>query len=321
MQAGVTKFRGQLPSARDLEQLQRQSPGLFDNGYFVLAAVQGAPAAARNQAAFAINLQRGGTAGQIVVVPKHPSSDARTRALGNRLRRMSDQFAASSRAEVAVGGPAGELTDFQSKTLSRLPWVVAGLAIAIAIVLMIALRAVLLPLVAVAFDVLAAGATFGVLALLFDGKNPPLGGPGYIDPMTLIETFTAVFGLSLVFLVLLLTRTREEYLATGDVQRGLSAGMRHTAAGATGVGFVMLAAVIPFASTQLILVRQLMVGVAIVVLLDVLIVRPVLMPAAVAVLGRRGWWPTWAGESDGETRPQLRLPRLHTPHRRRAQTP
>ena len=314
MQAGVAKFAGQLPSPKDLEKLQQQSPGLFDSGYFVLAAVQGAPPASRNEASFAVNLTRGGNAGQIVVVPKYAASDPRTQALATHLRKLSDTFASRAGAQVAVGGLGGQLGDFKSEINSRLWLGVAVLSIAVTLVLMIALRAVLLPIVAVAFNLLALGATFGLMKLLFTGDNPPFGGPGWVDSLARIETITAVFGLSLVFLVLLLTRIREEYLARGDLDRGLTEGMRHTAAAATGVGFVMLAAIIPFAASQLINVRQLMTGVAIVVLLDVLVVRPVLMPAAIKVLGRWAWWPTWA---PGE-RPRLPLHvrRPHLPHAR-----
>ena len=121
MQAKVHKFAGQLPSAKDLEQLQRDAPGLFDSGYFVLAAVEGAPAVAREQATFTINLLRGGTAGQIVVVPKQSPGDPATRALGDRLHSMSDGFAARTHTQVAVGGPAGNLADFTSVSSEKLP--------------------------------------------------------------------------------------------------------------------------------------------------------------------------------------------------------
>ena len=121
MQAKVHKFAGQLPSAKDLEQLQRDAPGLFDSGYFVLAAVEGAPAVAREQATFTINLLRGGTAGQIVVVPKQSPGDPATRALGDRLHNMADGFAARTHTQVAVGGPAGNLADFTSASSERLP--------------------------------------------------------------------------------------------------------------------------------------------------------------------------------------------------------
>ena len=80
LEAGVAKFRGALPSTKDLEQLQRESPGLFDSGYFVLAAIQGAPASNQDLASFAVNLDRGGNAGQIVVVPKQAARTDATRA-------------------------------------------------------------------------------------------------------------------------------------------------------------------------------------------------------------------------------------------------
>ena len=72
MQAAVIKARGQIPSTKALETLQRESPGIFSSGYFVLAAVAGAQPAQRTAASFTINLLRGGTAGQIIVVSDVP---------------------------------------------------------------------------------------------------------------------------------------------------------------------------------------------------------------------------------------------------------
>ena len=83
------KFRGDLPSTKDLEQLQRESPGLFDSGYFVLAAIQGAPPANQDLASFAVNLDRGGNAGQIVVVPGAGRLHRATRELGEDLQTSS----------------------------------------------------------------------------------------------------------------------------------------------------------------------------------------------------------------------------------------
>jgi RND superfamily putative drug exporter len=97
------------------------------------------------------------------------------------------------------------------------------------------------------------------------------------------------------------------------------AGLRETGAATTGAGLVMLAALIPFATTNLIDVREFGVGVAIAVLLDIVILRPVLLPAAEAVLGRLAWWPTHGPGEDDLSRPSTRvhlLPRLHVPHRR-----
>jgi RND superfamily putative drug exporter len=292
LQAGVTKFRGSLPSTKDIERLQRESPGLFDSGYFVLAAIAGAKSADRTLASFAVNLDRGGNAGQIVVVPREAARSEATRELGSDLRDSAAAFARSSGTQVAVGGPAGDLADFTSETNARLPLVVVALALGVALVLMIALQAIALPLVAVACDLLTAAATFGAMALLFGGADPLLGGPGYLDPMSIIGIFAAIFGLSITYEVLLLTRTREAFVDSGDAREALAFGLRRTAAVATGAAAVMIAAALPFAFSELGNVRQFGVGIAIAVALDAVIVRPVLLPAAVAVLGRRSWWPT-----------------------------
>jgi putative drug exporter of the RND superfamily len=292
MQAAVIKARGQIPSTAQLHQLERQSPGLFNSGYFVLAAVEGAQPADRNAATFTINLLRGGTAGQIVVVSKYSANNAHTVALGSRLAALGQAFGKSSGTEVAVGGPAGNLGDLTSVTRSRIWLDVAALSFAVALVLALALRAVLLPLVATAFSLLTTAATFGVLAILFGGSSAPLGGPGYLDPITIISVFTIAFAITMAFATLLLMRVREAYLAEPGARQAVNTGLRETAAATTGAGLVMVAALIPFATTELLNVQALGIGVAVAILIDVLIVRPVLLPAAAALLGRFGWWPT-----------------------------
>ncbi len=162
-----------------------------------------------------------------------------------------------------------------------------ALALAVAPTLGIALRAVALPVVAVIFNLLTAAATFGVLSLLFSGSNPPFGGPGYLDPMSIVGIFTIVFGISLIYLVVLLARTREELTAGRTWTARWTSALRRTAAASTGSGLLMIAAAIPFAVTGLITVRELGVGMAVAVALDVFLVRPVLLPAAVEVLGWR----------------------------------
>jgi len=304
MQASVAKFRGQLPSPKDLEELNAQSPGLFNSGYFLLAAVAGAQPAASNAAGFTVNVTRGGSAGQIVVVSRYPARAAQTAALGERLDREAKAFATVNHLQVAVGGPAGNLADYTSTTNRRLPWVILALALAVALALGLALRAVALPVVAVAFNLLTAAATFGVMSLLFSGPAPPLGGPGYIDPMSIVGIFTIVFGVSLIYLVVLLERTREELVAGATVDAALDVALRKTAAASTGAAVLMIAALIPFATTDLLTVRELGVGLAVAVAIDAFVVRPVLLPAAVELLGRWSWWPTRSGEAQGPRPPR-----------------
>jgi putative drug exporter of the RND superfamily len=304
LQAGVAKFSTTLPSPKDIETLQAQSPGLFNSGYFLLAAVEGAQPAASNAAGFAVNVSRGGNAGQLVIISRYPASDKRTAALGERLKQAIGRFARQNHLSAALGGPAGNLADFTSTTNHRLPIVIAALALAVMLTLGVALRAVALPVVAVLALLLTAAATFGVMQLLFGGGNPPLGGSGYLDPMSIVGIFTVVFGISLIYSVVLLARAREELLAGASADHALDIALRRTAAASTGSGLLMIAALIPFATTELGTVRAFGVAVAIAVTLDTFLVRPVLLPVAVQLLGRFSWWPTRVSVSRQPRKPK-----------------
>ena len=319
MQAAVVKARGQIPSTKQLRQLEQQSPGIFNSGYFVLAAVEGAQRSDRNAATFTINLLRGGTAGQIVVASKYKSNDARTEALGTHLASLARGFAHANNVQVAVGGPAGSLGDLTRVAKSRIWLDVIVIAVALTLVLALALRAVLLPAVATLFGLLVTAASFGVLQVLFGGTDPLLGGPGYLDPMSIIGIFTIAFGVTTTYSAVLLMRTREAYVSGAAGTAAVRIGLRETGAAATGAGLVMVASLIPFLTTSFLNVRQFGIGVAVAVLLDILIVRPVLLPAAEIVLGRRGWWPTSGPTPGGSARTSElahRPPRSHLRPRR-----
>jgi putative drug exporter of the RND superfamily len=310
MKAAVITARGQIPSTAQLKELAAQSPGLFSSGYFVLAAVAGAPTTQLIDSTFTVNTLRGGGAGQIVVTSKYPFTDSRSAALGSWLVHAARRWARIAGVEVAVGGPAGSTGDLTSVTKSRIWLDVVVLTASIVLILALALRAVLLPLVATAFSLLVVAATFGVLQLLFGGVNPPLGGPGWIDPMSIIGIFTIALGVTAIYTALLLMRTREALVAGEPTQRYVQIGLRQTAAAATGTGLVMVAALIPFSMTDLVDIREFGIGVAVAVLLDILILRPVLLPAAEALLGRFGWWPTRSADAaQSEPKPSRRTHR------------
>jgi putative drug exporter of the RND superfamily len=258
----------------------------------VLAAVAGAPAAQRTQASFAVNLTQGGDAGQITVISRYAAEDPRSQRFGADLQRRVDAFTHATGTQAAIGGPAGQLGDFRSETASRIWPVVAGVSIVILLLIMALLRAVVLPLVAVAFDLLTAGATLGIVALLFSGGDRPLGGLGYLDPMTIIAAFATIFAMTMLYEVQLLARTRELFVARGDAKVAIGGGLHRTAAAATGAAVAMIAAIVPFATSDLVMVRQLGVAAGTAILLDALVVRPVLLPAAAELLGDRSWWPT-----------------------------
>lgn len=311
MHKGVGKFSGSLPSPKDLERLQASSPGLFNSGYFVLAAISGAPAAERNVASFALNIARGGNAGQIVVISKTAVNTAATHDLSRDLQAMTGAFAEKAHLDAAVGGPAGNLTDYRAETASRIAPAIAGVALAVALLLMLMLRSILIPLVATASVLLAAAATFGLMKLLFQGDDPLLGGPGYIDPMSIIAVFTAAFGLSSVFAGILLDEVRQEFLACRDLPAAVEAALRRSARAGAAAGLVVAVAAIPFALHDLLNLRQFAVGMGLVAIIDVLLMRALLLPAAIEVLRGPAWWPT-AAQQDAERTAQL--PARPLPH-------
>ena len=251
----VIKARRGIPSTKDLEKLRRDAPGLFDSGYFVLAAIDGAPRAARDAAAFVVNVGQGGFAGRITVVPRAPATAESTRLLHTRLSRKVAAFAATNHAQAALGGTAADLVDYRNVALEGLPIVIAGLALFTFVLLTIVTRSFLLPAKAVALNLLTLAAVFGVLALLFGGDSPLLGGPGFVDPVSIIAIATVVLALSIDYEVFAFERLKL----------------------VTGTGLAMLAVLIPFTPSDLILIKEFAIGMAVAVAIDTFIVRRLLV--------------------------------------------
>jgi RND superfamily putative drug exporter len=200
-------------------------------------------------------------------------------------------------------------------TESRIWLDVAAIAFAVMLVLALALRSVLLPAVVSLLGALVTGAAFGVLALLFGGPHPPMGGPGYLDPITIISVFTLAFGITAMFSIVPLRRARTAFATgagTGEVLKVLRE------ATATRAGLLMIGALIPFVLTGLLNVRALGIGLAVAVLLNALIVGPALLPAALALLRRYGWWPTFATGLGSPGQPHRGKPLLPQLPERRA---
>jgi RND superfamily putative drug exporter len=181
-----------------------------------------------------------------------------------------------------VGGPAAELIDAKDSTRERLPLALAVVLLPTALLLFALTRSVLVPLKAIVLNVLTLLATLGVLVLLF---------PGPLDLTTPLLLFMFIFGLSMDYEVFLLARIKEEWDRTGDNDRAVLAGI--TASGpvvtlaALSIGIVFAG----FALGELAEVREIGVGMALAVLLDVTVVRGLLLPATMSLLGRLNWWP------------------------------
>ena len=167
-----------------------------------------------------------------------------------------------------------------------------ALAIVAMLTLIVVLRALLLPLIAVALNLATIAVALGMLELLTE--EHVLGGPGYIDAASGAGILSIMFVLSIDYEVFLLTRMREQWVATGDSESAISYGLRHTAGVITGSAAIMTAVFLAFAGADVIPLRQFGVGLTIAVALDATIVRLVLLPSIMRALGPRVWWlPAW----------------------------
>ena len=166
-----------------------------------------------------------------------------------------------------------------------------------------------LPLKAVALVVLSLGASLGSLLLLtttsLGARLIGASGPGDIHPIVPITIVAITVALSTDYEVILITRIREIYEATGDNRAAVVAGVEHTGGVITSAGAIMVAVFLGFAMADLAPLKQLGVGLAIAVLLDATIVRGVLVPSAMAVMGTRNWW--WPSRPVRKTRPAAML--------------
>ncbi len=265
---------------------RKASSSFFDSGYFLLAALE----SGEGGSPVGVSVDRGGQGARIVVVPRYPASDPRTQALYERLRKTSAKLGATLDATSAVGGPAATISDYNAVASERLPIIVIVLTLVTALLLGVLLRSIVVPIVCVVLNLLAVGATLGLLALLFQGSAPLLGGPGEIDAIAVTAIFGVVFALSMDYQVFILSRVREEWLRSGDEEQALEVGMSRTARVVTGAALSMLGVFFAFALADVASLRQFGVGLAIAVVIDATLIRLVLLPAALRFAGDYAWY-------------------------------
>ena len=161
--------------------------------------------------------------------------------------------------------------------------------------LVLILRSLPLAAIAVGLNLATVGVAFGILTILLNVPDGwPLGGHTYVDSVGATMIFGIVFGLSIDYAVFLLTRMREHYDREGDTRAAVMFGLEKTALVITGAAAIMMAVFVVFAGAQIATVSQLGVGLTVAVLLDATVVRIVLLPALMLMLGERVWWlPRW----------------------------
>jgi len=276
---------------RKARRVQRATPGIFDSGYFVLSALDGAQPQARERVAEVVDLNGGGQAASILVISDYTFNSPGSIALNKRLDAEAAALGREAGLETGVAGGPAQLDDYSRITRERIPFVVAAITIATFLVLLLVLRALPLAAIAVGLNLATVGVAFGILTLLFNlPEDWPLGGHTYVDAVGATAIFGVVFGLSIDYAVFLLSRMREHYNLHGDNAAAIEFGLQRTARVITGAAAIMMAVFVAFAGASIATISQLGVGLTVAVLLDATVVRIVLLPALMLLIGDRVWW-------------------------------
>ena len=228
----------------------------------------------------------------------YPTTSAQDAATGDLVERLRSTVLPTTGLDVKVGGFNAGSIDFADYLASRLPWLIGGVLVVSFLLLMIVFRSLLVPLKAVIMNLLSVGAAYGVIVAIFQwgwGKDLiGVGKAGPVEAWAPMMLFAIVFGLSMDYEVFLLSRMKEEFDRTGDNDAAVADGLAVTARVITAAALIMVCV---FAAFVLGVDRQLKLfglGMAVAVLVDATVVRMVLVPATMKLLGARNWWmPRW----------------------------
>jgi putative drug exporter of the RND superfamily len=240
-----------------------------------------------------------GDAAVLSVVPTTGPQDEATEDLVHTLRDdVIPAAVAGTGVEASVGGLTAAFIDDSEQTASRLPVFIGGVVLLSFVLLMAVFRSLAVALKAAVMNVLSIAAAYGVMALAGNGGwfgglvgiDDPTPVPGWL-PMTM---FAVLFGLSMDYEVFLLSRIREEYLRTGDNRRAVADGLANTARVITAAAAIMVTVFGAFVLEDAVFLKLAGIGLATAVLVDATVVRMVLVPATMELLGDRNWWlPRW----------------------------
>ncbi len=232
-----------------------------------------------------------GQAAFFSVMPATSPQDAATADLVDRLRDLA-------RPGVHVGGLTAAFVDQSDYVAGRIPVFIAGVVLLSFVLLLLAFRAPLIALKAGVMNLLSVGAAYGVVALAAEGGwfGSLLGvdTDTPVPPFIPVMMFAVLFGLSMDYEVFLLSRIREEYHRTGETHAAVTAGLAKTARVITAAAAIMVVVFLSFVFSTEVFLKLMGVGMATAILVDATIVRMVLVPAVMQLLGPANWWtPRW----------------------------
>jgi putative drug exporter of the RND superfamily len=241
--------------------------------------------------AFAGRPQVSDGAAMLAVVPATSPQTEETEALVHRLR---DELP----GPVIVGGTTAAFVDQSELVSARLPLFIAGVVGLSFLLLLAAFRSPLIAIKAGVMNLLSVGAAYGVISLFaqggWAGQLIGIDTATPVAPFIPVMMFAILFGLSMDYEVFLLSRVREEYLKHGDTAKAVADGLARTARVITAAAGIMVAVFLAFVTSSEVFLQLLGVGMATAVLVDATLVRMVLVPAVMQLVGRANWWiPRW----------------------------
>ena len=312
---GISTLPDRFVSKRGFLLLQQSFPGATTDPVRIVVAdhasdprVRAALRRVRTKLAtnpeFGTGLIRYSTNGSVAAldVPIH-GDDAGTRAVaGVRELRSTTipQTFSGTDATVLVGGRTAENIDYFDSVSNPTPYVFALVLGLTLVLLTLAFRSIVIALTAIALNLLSVGAAYGLLVLVFlKGIGNGIFGfqhVAVIEAWVPLFLFAVLFGLSMDYQVFLLSRIKERYDLGHDTRAAVAWGVGSTARIITGAALIIVAVFTGFARGDLVQFQQMGFGVAVALLIDATIIRSVILPAAMALLGRWNWYlPTWLG--------------------------
>jgi putative drug exporter of the RND superfamily len=235
------------------------------------------------------------TTASFTVIPTTRPQATQTEQLVSQLR---DVVLPKSHVTSYVTGTTAGTVDFSERITSRIPWLILTVVAIAFILLTVAFRSVVIAVKAAVFNLLSIGAAYGVIVAIFQwgwgssliGLHTTLPIPAYV-PMLV---FAIVFGLSMDYEVFLLSRVHEAWVETGDAHRSVAIGIGSTARVITTAAAIMVVVFASFVLNVDPTVKMLSIGMAFAVLIDASLVRMMLVPSVMSLLGKHAWWmPRW----------------------------
>ena len=232
----------------------------------------------------------------VAVIPKSAPQSAATAALVHRIRH--DIAPATPHIATYVGGITATFIDVSDRVSQRMPWFIGAIVGLSFLLLVLVFRSILVPLKAALLNLLSIGAAYGVVVAIFQwgwGKDL-IGLHSTVPIVSFIPMFmfAILFGLSMDYEVFLLSRIREEYLHTGDNTHSVTSGIASTARVIASAALIMISVFFGFVLGTDPMVKMMGVGLAVAVFLDATVVRVILVPASMKLMGHANWWlPKW----------------------------